>query len=305
MRVCLLAGGTGGAKLASGLDAVLAPGDLTVIANTGDDLEIWGVHVSPDVDAVLYRLAGLFNDETGFGVAKDSFAVLDMMRSLGEPDWFWLGDRDLGVQLLRTRLLREGRRHSEICLELCARFGLASVVLPMSDDPVRTWFQTDLGRMPFQEYFVREKARPEVRAVTYEGLDQATGSPEALSAIEMADLIVIGPSNPLISIEPILRVLGDAPRPAITVAVSPIVGGAALKGPTIEMMRSTGREPTALGVAAEYAGRAAGFILDHRDREHAVEIEKLGYRVQVTDTVMAGPDQAALLATAVLSAAAG
>ena len=303
MRVCLLAGGTGGAKLAAGLDAILAPGDLTVIANTADDVEMWGLHISPDVDAVLYRLAGIFNEKTGFGIEDDSGAVLNMMKRLGEPDWFWLGDKDLAVNILRTRLLHEGLRHSEICLELCARLGLGSVVLPMSDDPVRTWFETSLGRLPFQEYFVRERSRPEVHRVGFEGIDLALPGPEAAAALEQADLVVVGPSNPLVSIDPIMRVLAEHIRPPNTIVISPIVGGVALKGPTVEMMRSTGRTPTPTGVAEGYQGRAAAFMLDTQDAAEAGAIAALGYRVTVADTVMNSPERACEVAAAVLSAA--
>ena len=305
MRICLLAGGTGGAKLASGFDALVAPGELTVIANTADDVEMWGLHVSPDVDAVILRLAGLFNDVAGYGVRDDTDAALEMMRRLGEPDWFRLGDRDLALHVLRTRLLREGMRLSEITLSICARLGLSNFVLPMSDDRVRTWFETDLGRLDFQDYFVRERTRPAVYGVGFEGLSEATASPEAMAALEQADLVVIGPSNPLISIEPILRLTSDNVRPPLTVAVSPIVGGVALKGPTVEMMRSTGRDPSPLGVAAEYAGRAGTFVLDIKDSDQAPAIEALGFRVVSLNTVMDGPDGARRLAAEIVSTVPG
>lgn len=282
----MLAGGTGAARLAVGLQGLLQPGELSVIANTADDQEFWGLHVSPDTDSVLYRLAGLFNDESGFGVAGDTFALHGMMKRLGEVDWFWLGDRDLGVHVFRTERLRRGETLSEISLQLCERLGLATPVIPMSDQPVRTVFDTELGRLGFQEYFVRERLQPRLDGIRFEGLEEARPSPAAERALAAADLVLIGPSNPLISIAPILGVLGDLITAERTLAVTPIVGGRALKGPTVEMMRAMGIEATPVAVAREYAGRAAGFVLDEQDAADAPAIEGLGMRVLVTDTVM-------------------
>jgi LPPG:FO 2-phospho-L-lactate transferase len=301
VKVVLLAGGTGGAKLAAGLQAVLAPGELTVIANTADDVEVWGLHVSPDVDSVLFRLAGVFNESTGFGIADDTFAALDQMERLGLPAWFRIGDRDLAVHVARTEMLARGLRLTDATLELGRRFGLPSAVLPMSDDPVRTWFATDRGPMAFQDYFVRERAVPRVDAVAYAGIEGARPSAEVVQAVGLAGLVVIGPSNPVVSVWPILTLLGAALPRERTLAVTPVVEGAALKGPTVEMMRSLGRDPSATGVAREYRELASGFVLDARDRGEAAAIEALGYRVLVTDTVMTDAAAAARLAEALLS----
>jgi LPPG:FO 2-phospho-L-lactate transferase len=300
MRVTLLAGGTGAAKLAVGLQAVLAPGDLSVVTNTADDVDFWGLRVCPDTDATLFRLAGIFNEQAGFGVADESFNVHGQMRRLGQPDWFRLGDRDLAFHIVRTDLLRRGARLTETALELGRLLGLATRVLPMADDDVRTCFTTDAGRLGFQEYFVREKLRPRLLAIEFVGMDAGRPSPEAVAAVEAADLVVIGPSNPLISIAPITGLLAPVMRRERTVAVTPIVGGRALKGPTIEMLLAVGKEATPTQVAEEYRGLAAGYILDEVDRRLAPNIEALGYRVLVTDTVMPGAEAARRLATEIL-----
>lgn len=286
MKVCLLAGGTGGARLAVGLQSVLAPGALTVVTNTGDDLEHWGLYISPDTDSVLYMLAGIFNEEAGFGVAGDTFATLEMMRRLSEPGWFWLGDRDLAVHIFRTAELASGRRLTEVALELCRRLEIPSRVMPMSDQPVRTWFETAAGRLSFQEYFVRHRCQPALHRIDIVGLDEARAPAEVAAALAEADLVVIGPSNPLVSIGPILAVVRPLIDPDRTLAVSPIVGGRALKGPTVEMMAALGRDPTPEGVAREYAGLAAWYVLDDLDSDRAAAVEAEGYRVIVSDTVM-------------------
>ena len=297
MKVVILAGGTGGAKLAVGFAAALPPEDLTVIANTGDDLDVWGVHVSPDVDAVLYRLAGIFDEERGWGIADESWAALGMMRRLGEPTWFQLGDRDLALHLLRTSLVRAGRRPAEAALEIGRRLGLKVPVLPASDEPVRVTLDTDRGDLELQEYLVRERCEPRLRGVR---IDAAGGpSPEAGEALATADLVVIGPSNPLISINPILAVF--RPPREKTVAVSPIVGGESLKGPTVKMLRELGREAIPETVAGEYRDVASRFILDRQDAERAGEIQAMGYGVQVADTVMGDAAAARRLAEAILA----
>src|SRR5215471_540205 len=286
MRVALLAGGTGAAKLAVGFQAILGPGELSVVTNTADDVDFWGLRVCPDTDSVLFRLAGIFNERAGFGVADETFNVHGQMRRLDEPDWFWLGDRDLAFHLVRTDLLRRGARLTETALELGRRLGLATRVLPMADDDVRTCFSTDAGPLGFQEYFVREKLGPRLLGIELAGIATARPSPEALAAVEEADLVVIGPSNPLISIVPITSLLAGAMRRDRTVAISPIVGGRALKGPTVEMMLAMHGEATPARVAREYRELAGRFVLDEVDREQAASIEALGCRVRVTDTVM-------------------
>ncbi len=301
MRVVLVAGGTGGAKLAVGLQAVLSPGDLTVVTNVADDGIFWGLHVSPDTDSVLFRLAGIFNEEAGFGVVDETFATMDMMGTLGAPTWFALGDRDLAFHVLRSQMLHAGLRLTDTALELARRLGIPSRVLPVTDDPVRTWFDTDRGALPFQEYYVLHRAQPAVCGVSYRGIELARPTPEAVEAVADADLVVIGPSNPVVSVWPVLQLLAGNLRAARTVAVCPTVGGRALKGPTVEMMRSLGRDPSPEGVAREYMEVARGFVLDRQDAGFATAIEGLGYRALVTDTLMAGSGAAERLAQELLA----
>ena len=265
----------------------MSPGDdLTVIANTADDDEFWGLLVSPDVDAVIYRLAGIFNEQAGFGVKDDTFEVLEALRRAGEDTWFRIGDRDFATHVLRTDLLRRGCTLTEATLQLCARFDVDARVLPMSDDIVRTRFSTEVGDLSFQEYFVRERLRPPLRGITFATPVPPHASGEVRAALQEADLVVIGPSNPLISIEPILNLVREfIPRPK-TVAVTPIVAGGALKGPTVEMMRAMGLQADPIEVARRYVDVARTFVLDERDRDLAGPIEGLGYRVVVVDTVM-------------------
>ena len=286
MRVAILAGGTGAARLAAGFARELAPGDLTVITNTADDDEFWGLPVSPDTDSVIYRLSGVFNESAGFGVRDETFNALDTLRTLQEDTWFALGDRDLGLHLLRAELLRRGLRLTEAVAEVTRRLGLATAVVPMSDDRVRTRIITDSGELSLQEWFVRMRCEPAVRGLRFEGLDAARPSPEALAAVHDAHVTVIGPSNPLISIDPILALLRPALDRERALAVSPVVGGRALKGPTVEMMRAAGEEPTALGVARHYAPAAARLVVDAADAESADEIAAMGIIPHVLDTVM-------------------
>lgn len=300
MKVALLSGGTGGAKLAAGLVAVLPAGDLSIVVNTGDDEEFWGLLVSPDVDAILYRLAGVFNEQSGFGVRDDTFQALAMLRSLGEDTWFQLGDRDIGVHLLRATLMRGGLRLTEAVARIARGFDIAAAVLPMSDDPVRTRVLTTTAELSLQEWFVRERSRPPVRGVRLDGIETARPAPEALAAVVDADAVVIGPSNPLISIDPILAVLGDSlDRERVTV-ISPVVGGRSLKGPTVDMLRQVGEEPTALGVARRYAGIAATIVIDRADADLREPIHALGMRVLVDETVMVDAEGERRLASALL-----
>jgi LPPG:FO 2-phospho-L-lactate transferase len=299
MKAVVLAGGTGGAALAAGIHSVAPDVELCVIANTADDDEFWGLLVSPDIDAVIYRLAGVFNHEAGYGVKEDSFHVLDMLARIGEASWFRIGDKDLATHLLRGDMLRRGCTLTETSIELCRRFGLTARVLPMSDEPVRTRFATDEGELSFQEYFVRERLMPKLHGIEFAGIEAARPTPEVLSALNDADVVIIGPSNPLISIDPIVRVVGPHLPRQRTVAVTPIVGGVALKGPTVEMMRALGAEPNPVEVARRYRGVASGFVLDERDRGLAGQLEELGYRTVVCDTVMR--DGGRTLARAVLA----
>ncbi|MGH7764127.1 MAG: 2-phospho-L-lactate transferase [Candidatus Dormibacteraceae bacterium] len=282
----LLAGGTGGAKLAVGLQSVQPPGDVIVVANTADDDEFWGLLVCPDIDAVIYRLAGLFNDEVGYGVKGDTFQVLEALSRIGEDTWFRIGDRDFATHLLRDEFMRRGATLTQATLHLCQRFALKVRVLPMSDARIRTRFTSDQGDHSFQEYFVRERLGPKLRAIRFAGIESAAPTGEVVSAIEQADLVVIGPSNPLISVAPILKLVAPHLSRTRTAAVTPIVGGVALKGPTVEMMKALGIDPNPVEVARMYRHVAGLFVLDERDRELSEQIEGLGYRVVLCDTVM-------------------
>jgi LPPG:FO 2-phospho-L-lactate transferase len=300
VKVVLLSGGTGGARLATGLAAVLPPDDLSIVANTGDDEEFWGLLVSPDVDAILYRLAGVFNDVTGFGVRDDTFHAQTMLGLLGEQTWFQLGDRDIGVHLLRASLLRGGMRLSEAVAHLAQGFGIRVSVIPMSDDPVRTRISTDSGELSMQEWFVGQRGTPAVRGMRLAGIESARPAPEAVAAVRNADAVIIGPSNPLLSVDPILAVLGtQLDRERVTV-VSPVVGGRSLKGPTVNMLRDMGEEATALGIARRYAGIAATIVIDHEDAAMLEPIRALGMRAVADDAVMAGAAGEVRLAASLL-----
>jgi LPPG:FO 2-phospho-L-lactate transferase len=302
VRVALLSGGTGGARLAAGLAAVLPPDDLSIVANTADDDEFWGLLVSPDVDAILYRLAGIFNDATGFGVRDDTFHVQAMLGSLGEQTWFQLGDRDIGVHLLRSTLLRGGLRLAEAVAHLARSFGIRVRVIPMSDHPVRTRILTDSGELSMQEWFVGQRCRPVVRAIRLAGVESARAAPEAVDAVTNAEAVIIGPSNPLLSVDPILAVLGGELHRERVSVVSPLVGGRSLKGPTADMLRQMGEEATALGLARRYAGIAATIVIDNSDAALLEPIRALGMRVLVDDTVMEGAQGERRLAASLLRA---
>ena len=282
----MLAGGTGGAALAAGLQAVAPSDELTVIANTADDDEFWGLLVCPDIDAVIYRLAGVFNEQSGYGVKDDTFEVLDGLARVGEDTWFRVGDRDFATHLVRAQMLAHGSTLTETSLDLCRRFGVAARVLPMTDGVVRTRFATDAGELSFQEYFVRERLRPRLRGIKFASPEPVHATTQVLDALAQADLVIIGPSNPLISVDPILELTREAIPRQRTVAVTPIVRGAALKGPTVEMMRAMGLDPTPVGVARYYRGVASTFVLDERDAELRTAIDALGYRTLVSNTVM-------------------
>jgi LPPG:FO 2-phospho-L-lactate transferase len=282
--------------------SVLHPEDLSIIANTADDEEFWGLLVSPDVDAILYRLAGVFNATTGFGVQDDTFHAQAMLGTLGEQTWFQLGDRDIGVHLLRATLLRSGLRLSEAVAQLARGFGIGVSLIPMSDDPVRTRIRTDAGERSMQEWFVGERCMPAVRGIRLAGIESARPSPEAVAAVTNAEAVIIGPSNPLLSVDPILAVLGDElDRERVTV-VSPVVGGRSLKGPTVDMLRQMGEEATTLGIARRYAGVAATMVVDRADVAMLEPIRALGLRVLVEDTVMDGAHGEVRLARALLHA---
>lgn len=265
MRVALLSGGTGGAKLARGLLDMVGPQGLTVIANTGDDAEVHGVHVSPDPDLVTYWLADSI-DERGYGIRDDTWAVMDALEAAGRPTWFRLGDRDLAMCLIRTELLAGGARMTEAHAEVVRAMGVGARVLPMADEPVRTWITAGGRTVPFQEFMILGQARGPLDAVEFEGSDAATPTPEVLGALQEADAIVVGPSNPVASIGPILALPGMrealAAATAPVVAVSPFVGGEVLKGPTRLFCEHEGLAASAAGVVAAYEGLLDGLVAD-------------------------------------------
>jgi LPPG:FO 2-phospho-L-lactate transferase len=301
-RVTVLAGGYGGAKLSHGIAlasevSARAGGralELSIVANTGDDLELHGLSVSPDLDTLLYTLAGLANEQTGWGVRDETWSSAAMLAKLGAPTWFQLGDRDLGLNLWRTARLREGQRLTEVTAALATALGVAARLLPATDSPVRTELQTEDGWLEFQEYFVHRHHAVPVTALRYRGAGTATATPEVLDAIATADLLVIAPSNPFLSIGTILAVAGIAnalrAAPAKVVAVSPIVGGMALRGPADRLFETLGGEASALGVGQHYQGHFPGLVdalvIDTQDAADAAPIEDLGLEAMVTGTVM-------------------
>jgi LPPG:FO 2-phospho-L-lactate transferase len=300
MKIVALAGGVGGAKLAHGLAQILPQQNLTVIVNTGDDFEHLGLSISPDLDTVCYTLAGLANVETGWGRADESWNAIANVKRLGGPDWFNLGDRDLGTHLERTRRLKEGQSLSRITHDFCQAWGVKPTVLPMSDGAVRTIVATDEGDLPFQEYFVHRRCEPRVKGFRFDGLETAEPAPGAVAAIQSADAVVICPSNPWVSIDPILKVLqlqSIIHRPLPIVAVSPIIGGQTVKGPAAKMYAELGIEPSALAVANHYRDILSAFVLDTVDTELR---EKIPIQSLVTNTLMKDLTDRADLAQAVL-----
>ena len=310
LQVVELAGGVGGAKLAHGLQAHLGSG-LTVIVNTGDDLERHGLLVCPDHDTIMYTLAGIDNRDWGWGIAGETFASAEMLARYGEETWFRLGDRDLATHIVRTRRLRAGERPTAVAAHLQDALGIPARILPMADEPVRTQVRTDEGWLDFQTYFVGRHQAPEVRELRYHGLDASQATPEVLDALARADAIVVAPSNPFLSVAPILGVPGL--RPAIDAArsrgvpiaaISGIIGGRALKGPADRILASLGHEATALGVARIYAPWVDLFVLDAVDEALAPAIRALGPDVLVTDTIMGDDAARARVAATVLEAVA-
>lgn len=307
-RVTALAGGTGAAKLLRGLVRIVPPADVTVVGNTGDDADIWGLHVSPDLDTVSYALAGALDVARGWGRADETFHCLDAMAALGAEAWFNLGDRDLAMHLVRTRALRAGRPLSSITAELARQLGVTTRIIPMTDDAVRTRVETPDGWLDFQEYFVRDKAQPSVRTVAYVGAEHATPAPGVLDAIQAADVVLICPSNPVTSVGPILAVPGVVEALARTrarvIGVSPIVGGAPVSGPAGSLMRARGLEISPLGVAAAYAPWLQMLVIDTRDRGLESTLARVGVRAVVAATIMTDRESETALARVVMAAAA-
>lgn len=289
-RVVALAGGVGGAKLVLGLARRLPPEALTVIVNTGDDVVLHGLHISPDLDTVMYTLAGIVNPDTGWGLADDSFQMLDMLARYGVEPWFRLGDRDLATHLLRSEMLRAGHTLTEVTAHLARALHVGPRLLPMSDDRVATVLITDEGRLDFQEYFVRRRWQPGVREIVFDGIEDARPSRAVLEAVDQAEAIVVCPSNPYVSLDPILALPGlrHAIResPAVKVGVSGIIGGEAVKGPAAKLMRELGHPPAAPVVAARYADFLDSFLVHTSDRAECERVQALGVHPVVTDILM-------------------
>ncbi len=303
-----LAGGVGAARFLRGLVRGHPPEAITVVGNTGDDLRLHGLAVSPDLDSVMYTLAGVSDDERGWGLAGETWHVHDALVRLGEPGWFSLGDADIATHLLRTRLLAEGASLSQVTLELCRRLGVPVRLVPMSDDRVETRVEVDGPDGPedlgFQEYWVARRAADPVRRIRFAGVEHARPAPGVLDAIAAADGVVVCPSNPVVSVAPILAVPGilEAVQaaPCRTVAISPIVGGAPVRGMADKLLPAWGVEVSARGVAGLYADLADAFVLDQVDAEQAADVTALGLQVAVAQTVMHTPDDAAALAKTAL-----
>ena len=307
-RIAVLAGGVGAARFLDGLVRVVPPQNVTAIVNVGDDMEWAGLHIAPDLDTVMYTLAGLMNPETGWGLAGDDRRVLRRLESLGGPAWFSIGDDDLATHLYRTHRLREGAPLSTITAELCAAVGLECRITPVTDQRLRTVVSTPIGQLAFQDYFVRRRAADTLQALHFDGATSAEPAPGVLETLAQADIIVIAPSNPFLSIDPLLAVPGV--RQAVldndgaVIAISPIIGGAAVKGPAAEILASLGHDVSARGVARLYAGLIGVFILDEQDADLADEIhESFGMRCVARPTLMTGVPEKIALAEAVLAEA--
>ncbi|MBG0770833.1 MAG: 2-phospho-L-lactate transferase [Anaerolineaceae bacterium] len=304
MKVVALAGGVGGAKLVDGLAQHLGPEDLSVIVNTGDDFEYLGLQISPDLDTVCYTLADLDNPVTGWGLRDETWVSFESLAALGGLAWFRLGDKDLATHLYRTDALRQGRKLSEITSALCQKWGVAHPIYPMSDDPVRTIVKTRSGEsLGFQEYFVHQHCEPEVIGFDFVGAENARPVIPGLTAIEQSDLVVLAPSNPWVSIAPILAVPGylDAIRQKSVIAVSPIIGGKALKGPAAKMYSELGFEPSASAVANHYRDFLTGFVFDAIDKPELEKIQRWRIIPLVTDTIMKDRPDRSRLAKEVLA----
>ncbi len=307
-RVTLLAGGVGGARLAHGFARALPDAGaraLSVVVNVGDDTERHGLTVSPDLDTVMYTLAEVNDEHRGWGLQGETYATLEQLARLGEDTWFTLGDKDLATHVVRTARLREGRRLSAVTADLAAALGVRARLLPVTDDRLRTLVDTPSGRVAFQEYFVRRRHADAVLGLTFDGAESARPAPGVLEAVRDADLLVVAPSNPFLSIEPLLAVPGVREAVGATaarrVAVSPIVGGQAIKGPAAQVLESLGHEVSALGVARLYAGLVDVMCIDDADAHLAGPIRDLGMDVVVTATIMGGAEGRARLARELLA----
>lgn len=307
LRVTALAGGVGAARFLRGLVHVVPPENITVIGNVGDDLEVHGLYVSPDLDILMYTLAGIVDEEKGWGVKGDTFNCLSMLSRYGCETWFKLGDLDLATHIYRTLLLRKGFKLSEVTRILCEKLGVRVRIIPVTDSPLRTVILSDKGELQFQEYFVKLKFDVKVTGVRFAGVEEAEPAEGVLEALEEADAVIVCPSNPVVSIGPILAVKGV--REALrktgkpVVAVSPIIGGRAVKGPADRLMRDLGFKPSALGVAELYRDFLKVFVIDLQDARLKPSIEALGIRVEVTGTLMKSLEDSVRLAEETLKAA--
>lgn len=307
MTVLAMSGGVGGAKLASGLAQVLAANQLTVVANTADDFDHLGLRICPDLDSVMYALAGINDQQRGWGLENESWQAMRALERLGGANWFQLGDQDLATHLLRSQQLRTGASLSQVTASLCSSLGIECRLLPMSDDPVATRVDTNEGTLAFQEYFVKRQCEPVVRGFEFAGIDQAKANPVWLDAMDSDDLqaLIICPSNPYVSVDPMLNLQGV--RASMTalrcpvIAVSPIIAGAAIKGPAAKMMHELGCPSTALAVAQHYQGVVTDFVIDHADAELKADIEALGMRVHCCDSLMRDAADRRRLASEVLA----
>lgn len=306
MRIAALAGGVGGARMLDGFAALGVADRLTAIVNTADDFELWGLHISPDIDTVVYTLAGLANVEQGWGIAGDTRATLDAIARLGEDPWFQLGDQDVATHILRTQRLRDGQSLAQVTVDLAGALGINTTILPMSNDPVRTHIKTADGWLDFQSYFVGRRHADDVLGVRFDGIESAQPADGVMSAIADADIVLICPSNPVVSVDPILSVAGI--REAISktdarvVCVSPIIGGKALKGPAANMLQSAGVDVSAAGVSAYYGELVDVMVIDSQDATLESTIRNQGHDVIALDTIMGDRPDRARLASEILAA---
>jgi LPPG:FO 2-phospho-L-lactate transferase len=307
MSIAVLAGGVGAARFLQGLLAVHRPSDITIISNVGDDCEWFGLHVSPDIDIVLYHLAGLADEERGFGLKGDTYNVLERIAVYGYDTWFTLGDRDLATCITRTDLLRRGRTLAEATTEIASALLMPARITPVTNHRLRTKIRTDEALLDFQDYFVKQRTEGHAREVLFDGVAKARPAPGVIEAIIEAETVLLTPSNPLVSIGPILSIPGvrEALREtkARVATVSPIVGGRALKGPADRMLRDQGIRADAVGIAGLYKDFLDVLVIDDKDAESQGEIEALGLEVVVTDTIMASMDKKTALARTVIEAA--
>ena len=302
MKVTALAGGVGGAKLADGLAQILSPEDLTIIVNIGDDFEHLGLKIRPDLDTVCYTLAGLANPKTGWGRADETWNFKESLSQLSGPDWFRLGDRDLATHLERTRRLNTGQLLSQITADFCTAWGIQHTILPASDDTIPTIVETYEGDLPFQEYFVARKCNPTVKGFRFEGIKNTRPAPEVLASIQTSDLVIICPSNPFVSIDPILAIPGirSALESKLVIAVSPIIGSQAVKGPAAKMYTELGITPSAFAIAEHNQLLLSGLIIDTVDSHQADAIRALDITPHITGTLMKSSEDRRLLASQTL-----